>query len=250
MFPNNFYNNNMFYHPYYPNFPMPVAEEGRSESPSSASDNAGPSSTSTSKQSTSNGSTRWTSEQTATLVALWKENHEKLESAENKTTWDKIVLEVKQFPEKKTLKQCKDKIRNLKQQYKDAKHQNKQTGNSPTTSAFYEDFDEVLGNRPVITMPGVKRFGQSTSTGNCSDQAARDQSDTNHGLQGQPQSGGKGDSTGNCSDQAAGDQSDSNHGLQGQPQGGGKGNCGSKDKGPSKRSPPKKSPLKKSPSKR
>ena len=161
----------MFYHPYYPNFPMPVPEEGRSESPSSASDNAGPSSTSTSKQSTSNGSTRWTSEQTATLVALWKENHEKLESAENKTTWDKIVLEVNQFPEKKTLKQCKDKIRNLNQQYKDAKHQNKQTGNSPTTSAFYEDFDEVLGNRPVITLPGVKRFGQNTSTGNCSDQA-------------------------------------------------------------------------------
>ena len=79
------------------------------------------------------------------------------------------------------------------------------------------------------------------------------QSDTNHGVQGQPQSGGKGDSTGNCSDQAAGDQSgqsNSNHGLQGQPQGGGKGNCGSKVKGPSKRSPPKKSPLKKSPSKR
>ena len=183
-------------------------------------------------------------------MALWKENHKKLESAENKTTWDKIVLEVNQFLEKKTLKQCKDKIRNLKQQYKDAKHQNKQTGNSPTTNAFYEDFDEVLGNRPVITTPGEKCFGQNTSTGNCSDQAARDQSDTNHGLQGQPQSSGKGDSTSNCSDQAAGDQSDTNHGLQGQPQGGRKGNFGSKDKGPSKRLSPKKSPLKKSPFKR
>ena len=203
-----------------------MPEEGRSESPASSisslsGDNAaaGPSTQSASASSCS--TSHWTSEQTATLVALGKENNGKIESADIKTTWDRIVIEVNQFPEKKTLKQCKDKIRNLKQLYKEAKHQNKQSGNAPQTSPFFEDFDEALGNRPVITMPRVKRCGQAPGTAQSS---SPDQGSAQIEISPQKTTTQEGQ--------------------------GGKGKPGAKGKGPIKRKDDGESPVKKSPVKK
>ena len=53
------------------------------------------------------------------------------------------------------MKQCKDKLRNLKQSYKDAKTNNSQTGLAAKTNPFFDVFEEVLGLRPVVKMPGV-----------------------------------------------------------------------------------------------
>ena len=55
----------------------------------------------------------------------------------------------------KTIKQGKDKLRNLKQAYKDAKGNNSQMGRANKTSPFFDLFEEVLGCRPVVKMPGV-----------------------------------------------------------------------------------------------
>ena len=41
--------------------------------------------------------------------------------------WNKIVAAVNKAGTEKTLKQCKDKLRNLKQAYKDAKTNNSKT---------------------------------------------------------------------------------------------------------------------------
>ena len=64
----------------------------------------------------------------------------------------------KKGPER-TLKQLKDKIRNLKDAYKAARDNNKKTGASPTYSPYFEDFDEVLGTRDVINTPFAREVG-------------------------------------------------------------------------------------------
>ena len=59
----------------------------------------------------------------------------------------------------KTLKQLKDKIWNLKDAYKAARHKNKETGASPTYSPYFENFDEVLGTRDVINTSFAREVG-------------------------------------------------------------------------------------------
>ena len=55
----------------------------------------------------------------------------------------------------KTLKQCKGKIRNLKDAYKKCKNENKQSG----IFAFYEEFGRVLIVRNVVKLPQVCDVG-------------------------------------------------------------------------------------------
>lgn len=80
-----------------------------------------------------------------------------MESSRATETWRQILDVVNKEGIPKTVKQCKDKIRNLKQAYKEAKSNNNLTGRSPKMSPYYDVFDEVLGTRAVVTMPGVLR---------------------------------------------------------------------------------------------
>ena len=102
-----------------------------------------------------NTSTRWKEEQTTVSVHEWRERIEELESSRATETWHRIVDAVNKAGSSKSLKQCKNKIRNLKQAYKEAKANNNRTGSSPKTSPFFDTFDDVLGTRAVVTMPGV-----------------------------------------------------------------------------------------------
>ena len=54
-------------------------------------------------------------------------------------------------------------LRNLKKEYTKAKQHKKGTGNSPMYSPHYDELDEVLGTRAVITMPGVLQAGTPAS---------------------------------------------------------------------------------------
>lgn len=112
-----------------------------------------------SEQEPSTKKFRWSEEQTRVLLEEWKERIDRVESTQNNEAWKEIVKEVNKGGSKKTLKQCKDKLKNLKQAYKEAKAKNKKTGESPQRSPFYDELDEVLGTRAVITMPGVKQVG-------------------------------------------------------------------------------------------
>jgi hypothetical protein len=98
---------------------------------------------------------KWGEGQTSVLVSEWKERIEEVESARATETWNKVVEEVNKSGDPKTVKQCKDKIQNLKKKHKEAKANNNKTGRPPQTSPFYDSFDEVLATRAVVTMPGV-----------------------------------------------------------------------------------------------
>ena len=87
---------------------------------------------------------RWTARQAKVLVSLWVENFEVLESSRCNQVWPKLVNKVCSLGPAKTLKQCKVKIRNLKDAYKKYKDESKQSGNERRSCAFYEEFDRVL----------------------------------------------------------------------------------------------------------
>ena len=98
---------------------------------------------------------RWSESQTKTLVYLWKEHFRDLQTSKQHLIWIKIKTAVNEKGREKTLKQLKDKIRNLKDAYKAARDNNKKTGASPTYSPYFEEFDEVLGTPDVINTPFV-----------------------------------------------------------------------------------------------
>ena len=103
---------------------------------------------------------RWGKQQTAVLMNAWKDNVKIIESHNNHQGWNRIKAKVDEVGPEKTIKQIKDKIRNLKDLYKAAKDNNKKSGAEPQTSPHYDIFDEVLGTRACqnlnITQIGVE----------------------------------------------------------------------------------------------
>lgn len=71
---------------------------------------------------------KWPDDQTLVLVQEWKDRVEDTETSRSVEAWDKIDAAVNKAGPEKMLKQYKDKIRNLKQTYKDAKTNNSKTG--------------------------------------------------------------------------------------------------------------------------
>ena len=90
--------------------------------------------------------------QTDKLVELWKENIVLIESSRSHETWLKIRGEINKLGKEKTVLQCRNKIRNLKDIYKNAKENNVKTGSSSFPQYFHH-FDEVPGCRAVVNMP-------------------------------------------------------------------------------------------------
>ena len=59
-------------------------------------------------------------------------------------------------------KQCRDKIKNLKTQYKDVKDNNNETGRERKTCKFYSLLDSILGHRPATVPPCLLDTGDSS----------------------------------------------------------------------------------------
>ena len=75
----------------------------------------------------------------------------------------------------------------MKQAYKETKGNNNLTGRSPKTWRNYDSFDEVLGTRAVVTMPGVIQSDQvkseaSSDSANTSEAALNDSEEDSDGL--------------------------------------------------------------------
>ena len=103
---------------------------------------------------------KWDEKQAGVLVKLWKEKLKEIESSRSNEAWKFIMTKVNEAgPAQKTAKQCKDKIRNLKDAYKKAKANNKTSGASPEFTPFFDDFDEMLATRDVIELPLVTEVG-------------------------------------------------------------------------------------------
>ena len=58
-----------------------------------------------------------------------------------------------------SIRQCKDKIRNLNNNYKLAKDSSKRSGSAPQASAYFENFDQVLGTRDGISLQNITQVG-------------------------------------------------------------------------------------------
>ena len=106
------------------------------------------------KQSPQN---RWTNPWTDKLVELYIFF---IESWRSHETWLKIRAENNKLGKEKTVLQCRNKIRNSKDIYKNVKENNAKTGSSPTFPQYFHDFDEILGCRSVVNMPEIIEVGQ------------------------------------------------------------------------------------------
>ena len=73
---------------------------------------------------------QWTNPQTDKLVKLWKENIVLNESSRSHETSLKIRTEINKSGKEKTVLQYRNKIRNLKDIYKNVKENNAKTGGS------------------------------------------------------------------------------------------------------------------------
>ena len=106
----------------------------------------------------------WNYLQTTELVSLWKENLSILESSRCNKSWHFIQKEVPKLGHEKTKLQCKNKIRNLKDLYKNAKLNNSKSGAAPRMSPFFDVFDEVLSSRDVVNISEKKEVGFARQT--------------------------------------------------------------------------------------
>ena len=95
----------------------------------------------------------------------------------------KIKVEIDKLGNPKPLKQIKDKLRNLKDAYKQPRDNNKQTGKSPILCPFHEDFDEMFGARDTANWPYAKEVGVAESSHHFKDAASGEATQsTNEGL--------------------------------------------------------------------
>ena len=80
-------------------------------------------------------------------------------------------------------KQVKDKLRNLKDAYKQACDNNKQTGKSAIFCHFYEDFDKIFGARNTVNLSYAKEVSVVGSSHHVNDAASGEATQsTNEGL--------------------------------------------------------------------
>lgn len=133
--------------------PQPVAQQSAViQQQQSSSSQPNHSSTETGKAKKTRET--WPQNQALVLVTSWKANFDDLESHKAPEAWRMILAEVNKHGKQRTLKNLKDKIRNLKDSYKAAKkHNDESTGEAPKFSQFYEEFDEIYGCRDVVKMP-------------------------------------------------------------------------------------------------
>ena len=90
----------------------------------------------------------WSKHQAAVVVNSWKYLYNEIETFKQPSACLKVKELVDKHGQDKSVTQIKNKLRNLKDFYKQSKENNnnskKKTGTTPRYSAFYHDFDEVL----------------------------------------------------------------------------------------------------------
>ena len=64
---------------------------------------------------------RWNNEQTKCIVNLWCEKQDMLNSSRCNQAWSSIKIEVDKYGNAKSIEQCKQKVKAMKDQYKKAK---------------------------------------------------------------------------------------------------------------------------------
>lgn len=87
------------------------------------------------------------------LLYLWRDNQKHFKSMKSRNVWTLISNELrKSNPEwkKKTAVQCENKWKDIKRKYMETKDHNNKSGNDPKTCKFYEELEEILGEKPCV----------------------------------------------------------------------------------------------------
>lgn len=103
---------------------------------------------------TTTSGSRWLEDETKTLILVWGEDNvqSQLDGAvRNKTIYGKIAKEMKDHGYTRDWVQCRNKIKNLKKEYRIVKDNNDETGRARKTCKFFDELDEILGHRPAST---------------------------------------------------------------------------------------------------
>lgn len=95
----------------------------------------------------------WSNDEETMLLRLRAENFDRLKSREARKAWENIAKEMKdKFGTKKTTDKYQKKMKYLVDRYKQAKDWNsKQSEGNGRKSAHYDEIDEVLGCRDIVT---------------------------------------------------------------------------------------------------
>ena len=99
----------------------------------------------------------WGHDETRALIHIWSDPsiQQELEtSRRNYLTYEKIAKNLKGFGFERTADQCRNKIKQLKVYYNDAKKENGESGKGRKYFAFFNDMDLVLENG-LTTVPPV-----------------------------------------------------------------------------------------------
>ncbi|XP_071577461.1 uncharacterized protein [Temnothorax nylanderi] len=87
------------------------------------------------------------------LIHLWQDHENHFKTMKSRDVWSLISKDlIKTNPEwkQKTHIQCENKWKDIKRKYMETKDHNNKSGNDPKTCKFYEDLDEILGEKPCV----------------------------------------------------------------------------------------------------
>ena len=91
---------------------------------------------------------------------MWCEKQDILNSSRCNQAWSSVKIEIDKYGNSKSVIQCKNKIKSLKDQYKKAKENNGKSREEPKSSPFYDQFDRILSERTIFSIPEFKEVEQ------------------------------------------------------------------------------------------
>ena len=134
--------------------------------------------------STSRGSS-WSDNEVRALISIWGEDRiQELDGAvRNQAIFSSIAKKMEEKGYDRDWLQCRNKIKNLKKEYRQIKDHNGQTGRGRKTCKFYKELDGILGHRPASVPAVVLDTGttsnSSSATEDVSTRAEGEEIETN-----------------------------------------------------------------------
>ena len=100
------------------------------------------------------------------LISVWSDdvNQAELEGCHrNQHIFQKMSDELAKHGYERRWEKCRDKIKKLKQEYKEVVDNNTETGRKRKTFRFFKEMDAVLGHRPATKPPSIVSSGKPCS---------------------------------------------------------------------------------------
>ncbi|XP_039591532.1 zinc finger and SCAN domain-containing protein 29-like [Polypterus senegalus] len=94
----------------------------------------------------------WTSDEVQALLAVWADDNVQRDletNVRNEKVYREIAKKLEDMGIMRTVKQCREKIKKLKQEYKKIKEYNRRSGTERKSASWYSAMDSVLGQRQV-----------------------------------------------------------------------------------------------------